>query len=171
MKILKNLGDNKYEVEIEPYEKVKGLRENQFGMVHDYVYFSGPFNLKNADNSQSNINTHCSFQIPIRQFIKFILPKIQNHEYAQEKHLEDKEQYEDDPYWNSDFNKELRLKGPRWKKGDKYVNYAWDNVATYFRENKELKVAILMAGEKEPTIMSAKFFDEVKDKIDWIKRH
>src|SRR5688572_29286838 len=117
MKILKDLGDNKYEIEVPPCNTIKGIRENDFQMVHDYVSFSAISYLQNSNGSSSNVPFWANIHIPIRQFVKFILPKINTHKYAQDEHFKDRVHDEDDKYWDKEWQKG-KYKEPRYKKGD-----------------------------------------------------
>lgn len=167
IKIIKSLGDNKYEVEIPPPDGVRGLKEFTFGMVHDYVYFEGYEWLQNPDNSTSNTKFLTRIQIPIRDFVNVCLPFINKHRYSQPNHLKDREHTEDDPYWKSEFNEKLNLKGPRYKKGDKYPAYAFDSVAIkyYDEDKKQFMVSVRLRDEAVPTVMTIGMFNLIKDKL------
>lgn len=164
IKILKELGDNKYEVEITPVEKIIGLREVGFGIAHDYVHIDGYIWLNNANNSSSNVKVWQSLHIPIREFNKLLLPTFLKHTYCQPEHLDDRIHTEDDRYWNESWNK---LPAPRFKKGDKYPAYAYDNIAVryYDTEKKTHMVALRLRDEAEYTIMTFKMFNMIKDKL------
>jgi hypothetical protein len=166
IKILKELGDNKYEVEITPAEKPLGFQEVGFAMVHDYVEFTDWTHLQNLNGSTSNVKFWTRMTIPIRDFVKFILPKINSHPYSQEEHLKDRIHTEDDIYWNSEWQKG-KYTSPRYKKGDNYPAYAEDNVIIKYWENKERKVAVRLRGETSYTIMTPKMFEMIKDKLQY----
>jgi hypothetical protein len=164
--ILKELGNNKYEVEIPKEYKPIGFREFGFAMVHDYVEFHDWIYAQNENGPTSDVKFWTRITIPIRDFVKFILPKINSHNYAQEDHLKDRIHTEDDKHWNSECQKN-KLTGPRFKKGDTYPAYAEDNIIIKYRENGERKIAIRLRGETSYTIMTPKMFEMIKDKLQY----
>jgi hypothetical protein len=166
IKILKELGNNKYEVEIPKESKPLGFQEVGFQMVHDYVEFHDWIYLTNEIGTTSDVKFWTRITIPIRDFVKFILPKINSHPYSQEEHLKDRIHTEDDKYWNSEWQKK-KLTGPRFKKGDTYPSYAEDNVIIKYWENSERKIAIRLRGETSYTIMTPKMFEMIKDKLQY----
>lgn len=133
IKILKNLGDNKYEVEIPKVDKPLGFQEIGFAIVHDYAEFKDWTYLLNSDGSTSDVKFWTRITIPIRDFVKFILPRINSHPYTQEEHLKDRIHTENDIYWNSEWQKG-KFDKPRYLKGDSYPAYAEDNVVIQYWE-------------------------------------
>lgn len=165
IKIIKDLGDNRYEVEIPPREKTC-FRESGFGLAHDYAYFEDWVYFQKENGCVSDVKVWSSFHIPIREFVNICLPWLNKHKYAQPEHLQDRVHTEDDQYWNSEWQKG-EFKEPRFKKGDKYPAYAYNNTATFFwdEESKTRKVAVRMDGEADFTIMSVKMYNLLKDKL------
>ena len=160
MTILKNLGDNKFEVEID--SKESSYRETNFAIAHDYVLFEGSFYPKNSDGST---NFDCvptaKIQIPIKAFVEIILPKLVASKYCQPEHLEDRVHTEDDTLWNSK-HAEGKFNGPRYKKGDKYPAYSFQSmVVKYWDSVKESRmVAILEHGEKHFNYVTEAFYNK-----------
>lgn len=157
MKILKDLGDNKYEVEITPVERKK-YRENNLLVAHDYVQFEGTDYFRREDLSISDVAFNTSIQIPIKAFFNVCLPFLKEHKYLQEYHFNDRTWTEDDKYENP----------PRYKKGDKYPAYSYQNEVIKYWDGEQYMVAVALHGEKHFNIMTLKFFNSfVKDKIDY----
>lgn len=160
MTILKNLGDNKYEVEIDP--KNSDYRETAFGVVHDYVFFEGNIYHQNPDKST---NFDCvsqeRIQIPIKAFIEIILPKLIEHKYCKPEHLKDRVYTEDDTLWNSKYA-ENKFTGPRYKKGDKYPAYSYQTMAVKYwdSEKQHMMVAVLEYGEKYFNHVTIEFYNK-----------
>lgn len=164
MKILEDLGNNQYKVEIQPQEN-NTYRSNAFYIVHDYIRFDSNIWLKNANpnGSTSNVKSFESIQIPIKTFAKIILPRLNEHKYLSEEHFKDRLHDEDDKYYES-----KGLDKPRYLKGDPYPAYSYQNEVVHFYENGEAKVAVALNGEKSFSIMTLNFFNEfVKDKIKY----
>lgn len=81
MKILENLGNNRYMIEIEQKEQLPSI-----SIAHDYVRFYGQNYLTNPDNSVGPwFNTDVTIQIRTMQQV--ILPLLNQHEYMQQEHL------------------------------------------------------------------------------------
>lgn len=165
IKVLKVLGDNKFEIELTK-EKTE-FRECGFSPNHDYIQFSGSEYGTNADGS---INLDFSFKadinIPIKAFNEVILPYLLQCKFCQPEHLADRLQEEDDKYWNSGSNKG-KFKGPRYKKGDKYPAYSYQDIAVeYYDRNKDCSmVAICLSGEKHFNHVTLEFYNKyVKNK-------
>lgn len=162
MKILEDLGNNQYKVEILPRDKGQ-YREDGIRIVHDYIRFDSTIHFNNEDNTLSKISSYEGIQIPIKSFAKIMLPLLNKHEYLQEEHFQDRIQSEDDKYF-AKYN----LDKPRYLKGDPYPAYSYQNHVVHFYEDGEPKVAVSLNGEKGFSITTLKFFNEfIKDKIKY----
>jgi len=161
-KLIKDLGNGRFEIEIPKIEKQE-YRETEFGICHDYVYFDGYGYLQNPNGSISDKKIWTSIHIPIRGFLKIVLPKLLESEYTKPEHLKDREYTEDDKYFTK-----YGLDKPRYKKGDKYPAYSYNNevINFYDSKTKTKMVAFLIGGEAEYNIVTRKVFDEfIKDKL------
>jgi hypothetical protein len=109
MKITKVLGDNKYEVCIDPVDTDKC--PINFGVAHDYVLFSnrsylytdGETRIKTEFGGTTNCLPYkTSLQIPIREMGEVILPKLLEHKYLQPEHFEKYIPFGESPitYWD-----------------------------------------------------------------------
>ena len=169
LKILEKLEDNKYLVEIKPIENSDlQARIMSFGVAHDYAYFIGNVSPVNKNGSiYFGAEIEARVHIPIRHFVKTVLPRLISHKYTQPEHLADRFHTEDDTTWNSKYNLNKNLTGPRFKKGDPYPAYAYGtNEVIYFYENGQKMVSVLLKGEREPNIVTEQFFEKfVKDKL------
>lgn len=164
MKVIKALGDNRYEIEMEPKE-YKGIRECGFGVEHDFAWFEGKIWAKNPDGSTNfHVYMHDDIHIPIKAFVEVALPMIIAHKYTQPEHLVDRAQHEDDKYFER-YGKT----SPRWKKGDPYPAYSYEDVAImyYDSNNKQKMVAVCLSGEKMFNHMTLEFYNKyVKNKTE-----
>lgn len=148
MKVLENLGNGIFKVEIKKEES--DYRNCGFSINHDYISFSGNHYSQNPDGSTNfDAVIDAKVNIPIKAFIEIVLPKLLESEYCSPEHLEDRIYTEDDITWNSKFNNGKYNK-PRYKKGDKYPAYSYmDTCVKYWdNEKKCMMVAICLSGEK-----------------------
>lgn len=97
MKIVKEISDTRFEVELEKndYEKSEGINMR---IAHDYVQFERKGAIetdwKEVPSLQSK-HAYCAnrlpvfqqIQIPIRAFVEVMLPILNKHEYCQPEHL------------------------------------------------------------------------------------
>ena len=155
IKILEQLTEDTFVVKIQKADRLK-----QVGVAHDFVEFSGNALLSTENGSvtfdgttSNSIFVNSSVQIPIRMFKKFVLKFLNNHQHLENKHLDDREYYEDDKVNNP----------PKYKKGDKYPAYAYHKhtaISFYCKDSKEHKVAVLDEGDREPNIVSLEFYNK-----------
>lgn len=157
LKIIEQLELNKFVVELcdEPEVSI-----DHVGIVHDYVEFSGRGYLHSKNASKCKIQGHgcvsnilgyeTSIQIPIRMFYKTVLPLLNNDNYLQERHFEDRIHTEDSI-----------ANPPKFKKGDVYPTYAYHErtILSYWDKDKNQRmVSILLKGEREPSIVTYEFY-------------
>lgn len=96
MKIVKEISDTRFEVELEPrdYER----KTIDLVIAHDYVQFGASMSLFTDHSSSMNLKSkhrYCcnaisiynTVQIPIRAFVEVVLPILSDNEYCQSKHL------------------------------------------------------------------------------------
>lgn len=92
MKITKALGDNKFEIRVDPIEKNHTLN---YGACHDYVLFSYSAWLYCDDGvsvptgkggSTNIVEIPSSVQVPIRMMGEVILPSLNESKYLKEEH-------------------------------------------------------------------------------------
>jgi hypothetical protein len=147
MKIIKTLGDNRYEVEIIPVESPKGYRETEFQIVHDYFSITSDIYLKNTDNSISDVAYKANIHMPIKDFVEVLLPQVLVHEYTQPNHLAFRNKSGDeDEYWP-------------YSRSNHVVHYYKDNVPM---------VAILLVEEGTHNHVTRKFFELfIKEKLTY----
>lgn len=169
MRVIKSLGDGKFEIQMEPKDK-STFRQCGFGVEHDYAWFDGTIHAKNLDGSTNfEVYIQDDVHIPIKAFIEVALPIILASKYAQPAHLEDRIHEKDDEYWNSKYAEKEGLKGPRYRKGDKYPAYSYQDVAISYwdGETKQKMVAVCLTGEKVFNHMTKQFFDKyVKNNLN-----
>mgnify|MGYP003429979544 FL=1 len=96
MHIIKQLSEDEFVIKMDDYDLDK---HDSVRIAHDYVQFSGRtyINIEGPDalkpygkfkSIASNImGYYTDLQIPIRQFIKVILPFLNNSKYCQEAHI------------------------------------------------------------------------------------
>lgn len=97
MKIVKEISDTRFEVELEKHDYERSGEIN-VRIAHDYVQFEQVGSIetdwKNIPSLQSK-HAFCSnrlhvfqqVQIPIRAFVEVMLPILKQHEYCQPEHL------------------------------------------------------------------------------------
>lgn len=163
MKVIKSLGNNKFEIEVEPKE-YKGIRECGFGIQHDFAYFDGTIYAKNEDGSTNfDVFIKDDVHIPIKAFVEVALPMIIAHKYCQPEHLVDRLHEKDDEYYEKHDKT-----SPRYRKGDKYPAYSYQDVAIEYYDdtNKQKMIAVCLTGEKVFNHMTLQFYTKyVKNKI------
>lgn len=133
VRLLEDLGNNKYLVEIEPIERLKASA-TRIIMAHDYVGIKKVGYLTNKDGSTSDIRIGEYIQISIRGFAKIILPFFNKHRYTQPEHF-------------------IR------KDGNAYC-YNIEVVSYYEEDKNELTYAVKLTGETEFTYVTEKFFEQ-----------
>lgn len=96
MHIIKQLSEDEFVIKMDDYDLD---RKDSVRIAHDYVQFSGRtyINIEGPDalkpygkfkSIASNImGYYTDLQIPIRQFIKVVLPFLNNSKYCQETHI------------------------------------------------------------------------------------
>lgn len=131
IKLLDNLGNNKYLVEIQPIEKLKNVAHVRLIVAHDYMGIKNHSYLKDKDGSFTDIAYEQYIQIPIRGFSKVILPFWNGHKYTQEIHF--------------------------GKPNSPTYTYGTEIIAYY--EEKELRYAIRLNGEENFEYVTEKFFE------------
>lgn len=80
MKIIKELGENRYEVELEAKDlAVTNLyaRETEIIVMHDYVRFKESMSLTNPNGSLGP-SIHSQVTIPISSMIKVVMDRLKN---------------------------------------------------------------------------------------------
>ena len=173
--ILEHLEDRKFVVEIPEEEGnllVPGMK--RLTIAHDYIQFGGntTYYMKadkngkypiEGDGASNHLRSSCDLQIGIRDFKEFYLPMILQHEYFQDEHLEDRTYDEDDTTWEKKGFEE-----PRWKKGDKYLSYAYSpSVIRYYdRISKTSMVAFRAKGEVHYSRVSLDIYDKIKETLN-----
>lgn len=177
MKIIKQIDDETFVISMKDVQK--GVGAERIVIAHDYLRILGHTGLyldrQELDRNfvLSGRHAFCAnvISIPVDVTIgiksaqKVLLPLLQRHKYMQPEHLVDGEHYEDDKYWNSEWNKD-KFTGPRFRKGDKYPAYSYNNQIIEYWENDELMVEFSLEGEKNYSKVTAKFFNEyVKPKL------
>lgn len=97
MKIVKEISDTRFEVELEKHD-VENTNKINMRIAHDYVQFeqvgSIEIDYKKVPSLQSK-HAYCAnilsvfqtVQIPIRAFVEVMLPILKKHEYCQPEHL------------------------------------------------------------------------------------
>lgn len=165
IKVLKELGDGKFEVQIE--KDNSGFRECGFEIVHDYIAFEGnEYGVNQNGSVNHNLAFKADIHIPIKAFNEVVLPMLINHKYCQSEHLADRLYEEDDTFWNHSSNKNKYTK-PRYKKGDKYPAYSFENTAViYYDSDKKCSmVAVCLVGEKYFNHVTLEFYNKyIKNK-------
>ena len=102
MKIIKQISDTVFEVELEEYDNSDVF---EFSIQHDYIGFKGNNHLstKNGTILRNNTN-YISFQnyvqIPIRTFSQVIMDQLKEHSFLQPEHLITKDNEPKYSYYN-----------------------------------------------------------------------
>lgn len=164
MKLIKDLGNNQFIIEALPDKKGK-YRDGKISIAHDYVAIKSHSYFQNENNSISSIPYSSSIQLPIRSWIQVILPLLNNHKYLQQDHIKDREHDSDDAYFE-----QYKLDKPRWKKGDLYPGYSYQNqVIEYYDKDKECyMVAVLEVDQKVFNHVTLEFFNKyIKDNLKY----
>ena len=101
MKITKELSDTRFEIELEPHDYEKTEGGIHMVVAHDYVQFwsrewvqteSECPPLKSEYQICANtLPIYQTVQIPIRDMVEVILPKLSEHKYCQKSHLTGKD--------------------------------------------------------------------------------
>lgn len=164
MKLIKDLGNNQFIVEINDGQKGK-YRDNGISIAHDYIAFKGWDTLQNINGGMTDISFKVTVQIPIRSCIQVIIPKILESDYSKLEHIKDRPVCTDDEYYRN-----YNLDKPRWKKGDLLPTYTYSNecVHYYNTSKKEYMVAIKEKGEREFSHVTLSFFNKfIKDNLTY----
>src|SRR6478735_1340582 len=107
MKITKVLGDNKYEVRVEPFDT--NTHPINFGVAHDYVLFSTYTSLFTEGDARipmkyggttNTLQVPSSVQLNIRIMGEVILPKLIENKYLQPEHYKKYGIWDDAPITN-----------------------------------------------------------------------
>lgn len=160
IKVIEVLENNQFIIEIE--KDSESLRGCSFGVVHDYAYFEGNTYFDNKDGTVNFETRHKSkVHIPIKGFNEIVLPRLISNKYCKPEHLEDRIHDKDDDTWNSEFNRGKFTK-PRYKKGDKYPAYSYQDIAIEYWDNEKQKamIAICLNGEKEFNHITLEFYNK-----------
>lgn len=97
MNIVKEISDTRFEVELEKHD-YEYSNEINMRIAHDYVQFEQVGSIETDYKKVPSLQTkhaYCSnrlpvfqqIQIPIRAFVKVMLPILKMHEYCQPEHL------------------------------------------------------------------------------------
>lgn len=150
MKIIRQISENRYEIEIENQNNVRGLRQIGMQIVHDYIAFSGKHWFRQEDNSSSSVAAMVGIHMPIKTFIDVAMPLLLEHKYTKQDHLKERED----------------------GKGGKYFPYTetpqafryWDEV------QKTMMVAFHRRGEAKINRVTIEVFNNyIINSIDWVK--
>lgn len=101
MKIVKEISDTRFEVELENHD-FENSNEINMRIAHDYVQFERVGSIETDWRSIPSLQSKhaiCSnrlsvfqqIQIPIRAFVEVMLPILKKHEYCQLEHLTNKD--------------------------------------------------------------------------------
>lgn len=138
MKIVKQIDETHFEVEMEEYDRDRELR---VFVAHDYLSISGQSGFctnldikgKYCSGAINCLSNYTNIQIPIRAAQK-IFNLIKDHKYMQPDHL---------------------------MNGDK-PNYLWNNHPIIFKDEGNWKVAIRGDEETEYSIISLQAYNKIK---------
>ena len=96
MHIIKQLSEDEFVIKMDDYDLIK---HDAVRIAHDYVQFSSPITIdikqpqdwkpygKFKSIASNLIHGYSDIQIPIRRFIKVVLPFLNNSKYCQEAHI------------------------------------------------------------------------------------
>jgi len=141
MKIIKQIDENHFEVEIEPDDKDNKIR---VFVAHDYLSIGAPnsfltsIDIKGEYNSgpMNGLHNYSNIQIPIRA-VQEILKLIKDHKYLKPEHL-------------------INFDGR--------PNYLWNNCPIMFKDEEgKWKVAIRGDEEEEYSIVSLQVYNKIRN--------
>jgi hypothetical protein len=152
--VLESLGDNKFVVQLKRVD-TKHVRTNRIFMAHDYASFESSIYGANANGSTNfDFKAYSEIHIPVKPFVEVALPFFNTHAYCQPVHLADRTHTETSAYMKEGTNE------PKYKKGDTYPAYSYQDNAIYYPENGVWMVAFCMNGEKKFSTVTAKVYEE-----------
>ena len=174
-KIIDYLGENKFVIQLPEEEEWNYTSKPEtIQIAHDYVRFIGQSHIEMEHDGKGNypyipksgasnlVRIESEVTISIREMIEVVLPLLKNHKYLQKEHICDRVKLEDDKYFE-----QLGLKEPRWKKGDSYPGYAYqDGVIKYYDEDQKIwMIKFRRRNSKIYETVSVSTFNEIKDSL------
>lgn len=172
--IIDYLGEGKFVVTLPEDKEWDGNpHETDVIVAHDYIQFNSscPISMKPNDKGEYPYKSkgvcnwkkaRASIQISIRDFKYVVLPFLQNHPELVDEKFKDEEYINDDENFKQNGHDE-----PRWRKGDKYPNYAYNASIIRYRDPVTgiMMVKFRRCGEKHYGIMDLKTFVTIKDSL------
>lgn len=170
MKIVKQIDDETFVISLKDVQTLR-YEPKRLIVAHDYFRIISRTGLWTDSNevkeSLTGRHSMCSnvLNIPtdvtigIKTAQKVLLPYLLKHEYMQPIHLADRTHTEDDKEWDKPYQKG-KYTEPRYKKGDKYPCYSFNNEITEYWKDGQLMVEFSLEGEKAFSKVTKKFFDK-----------